>query len=596
MHRLSKSVFSSVAVGAVGQAALAGGFAWQTIANNGQAMPGSSSLFNSYNQPSINSDGLVVFRARSKGPQQPVRGVYAVHAGGGPISVVAEVSDEVPQPNNTPGIGGEGLATFREFPSFPRIDSTSAMIATRAQSQPTWTYMLPDGTETRVGTAGVYATVGGVLRTGASLLGAVADAGTGALVFPWWQVPGTAPGTRFDQFPGAASPCDGEFIVFKGNWTDVAAATGRTGVYFRSMTAMGGNAPVTRIADSTMLIPDQPKGGSVPFGSTAPPSAAFGTAVFLGLDSEEAPTMGGIYLAALEADPELRPVVRIGDPVPGADPGSTFVRIGEALSFDGRWVAFWGAWGTRMTPRVLTCPVDGNADLIAFCNEEYPDGFLVEVPEHQGFFAADVSSGAIHAIAVTGDGIDDMMYWNFSGSPPGSGEGDEGGDQELPRWRSASFVAIAGTGPGTFQAAFKARSGSTDAIFLRNGPYGAVAAPIVGTSTNGSAVDAQAPAGSSVTAVGIERDALRGGRLAMTASMLDVVSGESWAGVYVTDVPGPHGCAGDLNGDGSVGGADLGLLLTEWGCPASCIADIDGDGAVGGSDLGLMMTAWGPCR
>jgi hypothetical protein len=82
----------------------------------------------------------------------------------------------------------------------------------------------------------------------------------------------------------------------------------------------------------------------------------------------------------------------------------------------------------------------------------------------------------------------------------------------------------------------------------------------------------------------------------MTASMLDVVSGESWAGVYVTDVPGPHGCAGDLNGDGSVGGADLGLLLTEWGCPASCIADIDGDGAVGGSDLGLMMTAWGPCR
>ena len=42
MHRLSKSVLNSVAVGAVGQAALAGGFAWQAIANNGQAMPGSS--------------------------------------------------------------------------------------------------------------------------------------------------------------------------------------------------------------------------------------------------------------------------------------------------------------------------------------------------------------------------------------------------------------------------------------------------------------------------------------------------------------------------------------------------------------------------
>ena len=304
MQRFRNVLSSSVAVGIAGNAAFAGGFAWQTIANNGQAMPGSASLFNSYNQPSVNSDGLVVFRARSKGPEQPVRGVYASHAGsGGPVSVVAQVSDEVPQPNNTPGIGGEGLATFREFPSFPRIDAVSDMIATRAQSQPTWTYLLADGTETRVGTAGVFATVGGELRTGASFLGAVTDAGTGALVFPWWQVPGTAPGTRFDQFPGAASPCDGEFIVFKGNWTDVAAATGRTGVYFRSMTAMGGNAPVTRIADSTMLIPDQPKGGTMPFGSTAPPSAAFGAAVFLGLDSEEAPTMGGIYLAALEADP-----------------------------------------------------------------------------------------------------------------------------------------------------------------------------------------------------------------------------------------------------------------------------------------------------
>ena len=86
------------------------------------------------------------------------------------------------------------------------------------------------------------------------------------------------------------------------------------------------------------------------------------------------------------------------------------------------------------------------------------------------------------------------------------------------------------------------------------------------------------------------------GRLAMTASMLDAVSGESWAGVYVTDMGGQSGCMGDLDGDGAVGGADLGLLLTEWGCVKACAADLDGDGTVGGSDLGLMMTAWGPCR
>ena len=49
----------------------------------------------------------------------------------------------------------------------------------------------------------------------------------------------------------------------------------------------------------------------------------------------------------------------------------------------------------------------------------------------------------------------------------------------------------------------------------------------------------------------------------------------------------------DLNGDGSVGGGDLGLLLASWGPCSGCPADLNGDGVVNGGDIGLLLAAWG---
>jgi hypothetical protein len=46
----------------------------------------------------------------------------------------------------------------------------------------------------------------------------------------------------------------------------------------------------------------------------------------------------------------------------------------------------------------------------------------------------------------------------------------------------------------------------------------------------------------------------------------------------------------DLNGDGWVDGADLGLLLLQWGGAGS--GDLDGNGIVDGGDLGLLLLAW----
>lgn len=54
-------------------------------------------------------------------------------------------------------------------------------------------------------------------------------------------------------------------------------------------------------------------------------------------------------------------------------------------------------------------------------------------------------------------------------------------------------------------------------------------------------------------------------------------------------------CAADLNSDGIVNGADLGILLAAWGPCKGCQADLNGDGEVGGADLGQLLAAWGPC-
>ena len=50
----------------------------------------------------------------------------------------------------------------------------------------------------------------------------------------------------------------------------------------------------------------------------------------------------------------------------------------------------------------------------------------------------------------------------------------------------------------------------------------------------------------------------------------------------------------DLNGDGFVDSADLGLLIASWNLAGEQAADLDRNGVVGSSDLGLLVAAWGP--
>ena len=515
---------------------------WVTVANNSYSPPGATDKnFFSFNQPSVNSNGEVVFRARAKAAGggaggEPFRGVWAVDLCSSPaLQTIVDNATLVPDPNNL-GV------TFTETPSIPRIDISSPLLATRGNSQPVWLYTDPvTQLETRAGTTGIFTWINGPLTTGASILGNVPD-------FSYFQVPGAPAGTKFDVFPGSPTATNGKYIAFKGNFTvtENNVAVGKTGVYFRDISVP--KNPVVLIADSNTMIPGQ----TVPFGSTAPPSAAAGKIVFTGLDVEDAPTMGGIYVAPLADRPTLTAIALIGAPVPDRNgsplaDGSTFTTFGEGLAYDGRYVAFWGAWGPDKRDLALTCPTDGNKDLIAYCNLPTDQGgtggtMTMQVPVNQGIFLHDTSTGKTLMVARAGVGeaFQDFLYWVYSGRPPGTGSGDDT-DGEPPRWRSSAFTAVDGTRGVLFKGS---RSPIPNVTVPSTGIYGAGYingaitdfVPAIEVGNFVAKLDAGAPADSTVLSVGIEREAIRNGWVTLTVSTINP-AGESWAGVYATYVP-----------------------------------------------------------
>ncbi|HUW75746.1 MAG TPA: hypothetical protein VMV70_03620 [Gallionella sp.] len=532
---------------------------WVTVVNNTYTPPDATDKhFFSYNQPSVNSNGEVVFRARAKAAGgaaggEPHRGVWAVDlCKSSALQTVVDTTMAVPAPNNQidPVTGLPAPAIFNETPSIPRIDISSPLIATRGNSSPVWTYIDPTtGSETKGGTTGIFTWMNGPLTTGVDTLGNVPE-------FSYFQVPGAPPGTKFDVFPGSPTMSSGKYIAFKGNYTvdEIVAGSGvlpvsKTGVYFRDISVPASR--VILIANSSTMIPGQ----TVPFGSTAPPSAAAGKIVFTGLDNEDNPTKGGIYVAPLVerppfTAPSLTAIAQIGEPVPDRNgvplvDGSTFTTFGEGLSYDGRYVAFWGAWGADKRNLDLVCPADGNKDRIAYCKATAPlPGYItrVQVPVNQGIFLHDTVSGKTLMVARSGIGepFDDFLYWVYSGRPPGTGSTPDDSDGEPPRWRSSAFAAVDGTRGVIFKASRSAISGVTvpsSGIYAAGYVNGALSdvVPVIEVGNLVATLDPGAPPDSTVLSVGIEREALRNGWVTLTMSSINP-AGESWAGIYATHV------------------------------------------------------------
>jgi len=614
-HRANKLMgvlVAAIAVAAAAEQPDPEDIGWRVVANNGHSIPGHASrYFNSYNPPSVNQRGLVVFRARSTGHAQgPVSGIY-VRNMSKPDPAVVRIADRdtpVPQPNNTsyPGSGSQGenaLASFNEFPSIPRIAIDSDIIATRGNHPPVWTYTTAasesqEQTETRAGTTGVYVNLAAdqpamsPLVTGGSLLGTVTSTPYADLSY-LFRVPGVEPATRFEVFPGAPAVTDSGVIVFKGNYSVVAddgsstsATIGRTGVFHRRIDIdyAGGLYPVQLIANSDTPLPnpgDCPAGTK--FGSTAPPSAANQQAVFVGFDNEDSPQCGGIYRALLNPGTgKLKTLVGLETRVPG-NKKTTFKRLGEGLSYDGRFLGFWGSWGAETTTVRLYCPEEGNRVRRDYCNHtggfsrdpttgeirgdpnsvcddntdpRYPLCYQEKnAPTNQGVFVLDSVTGKLVSIALAGPGepFDDFLFWNYSGAPPDVGHGQS--HAEPPRFRSSAFLSISTRSGSGFRCAFLARTGSMDerthryvdpidGIYLVE-PKGSSRmnmATLIETGMDGTLLDDDAvwdhdenqatPLVSlPVNGLALEREGVRGRWLAISASM--GVAEKGWAGVYV---------------------------------------------------------------
>jgi len=74
-------------------------------------------------------------------------------------------------------------------------------------------------------------------------------------------------------------------------------------------------------------------------------------------------------------------------------------------------------------------------------------------------------------------------------------------------------------------------------------------------------------------------------------TLRNIATLETFDAIVRFSIPSDGPCA-DLDGSGTVDGADLGILLEAWGS-AGGPADLNGDGIVDGADLGILLEAWG---
>jgi hypothetical protein len=186
----------------------------------------------------------------------------------------------------------------------------------------------------------------------------------------------------------------------------------------------------------------------------------------------------------------------------------------------------------------LHCPTEGNKDRIAFCLMQCPEpqGCSAKAPVSQGVFLYDTVTGDTSAVARAPTQYGDFLLWNFSGMVPGVGGGEDGSEEdgEPARWRSSAFVAVSGE-----RTAFKAVSGNRVGVYLSEAP-GQTPVTVVDNRTDGQLLDPEAPVGSTVVEVGLEREGLRCHWLAVSAKMA-VAGGteeDGMAGVYLTRLPG----------------------------------------------------------
>lgn len=529
---------NSVSVPVLNQAQLS----WNVMANGTKVLPATTTPFANFSMASVNSSGLAAFRGQSvvttsdgTGETSSTTGIYTADlANGGTIARVADISMTVPEPNEL--TYGQTLAKFGGFPSYPNVDASNPFVAFNATHPPV--VSLVDG---KGGSFGLYSNPDGVVATGVGAFVTTLND-----VYDYFQVP-ELPGIPFGAFPYSPSAVGGDTLVFKGDYLNGTAVA--MGIYYRDVSSS--SAAVTRIASTfDSKIP----GSTRTFAYFGAPTAVGNDVVFVGYDKKTAPTMGGIMMAPVSALPTITSLVKIGDLVPGSTT-DTFTQFADPVAFDGRYVVFWGAWGTDMISKTLSCSDIQDPAMSSFCSTTvYPTGSTtVQVPAHQGIFLYDTQAeGAPIALAVTGSGFNNFAYYTFVGSLPeegaptdvgGGGQGGGGGETETevpleaPGFVLTPNVAVAGQSGSNYTAVFKGNTGSVDGIYMATGS-GLEAAPalttVLDTTMAGSKVDYNAPDTTQIKSLDLEHVGMSGTWLTIGSSLYDSATQSTLPGLYYT--------------------------------------------------------------
>lgn len=501
--------------------------AWMPIVNNTSVLPGTTTPFASFSGVSINAAGMAAFRGTSilttsgSGETSSTSGIYTVDlANAGATTKLVDITTFVPQPTNT--LYNNAGPKFGTFPSTPYIDASSSFVGFTA-THPAIVYLPAGG---RGGDKGLYGNPGGTLVTGVAAITSALEADGSTTDYSYFQVPDMPAGTAFGAFPIAPAAVGGNTLVFKGDYLDGTIAG--TGIYYRTI---GGTSAVGLIASThSTLMPDN----TVRFAYIGAPTAVGTSTVFVGYNRRTAPTAGGIYLASqISNAPALTPLVTIGTPVPGQAETDLFTQFGDNVSFDGRNVAFWGAWGTETTTKHLTCTDNADPSLSAYCLTVFPNGYDAEVPLHQGLFVYDTTQKTLTAIAATGGGFADFAYYMFAGIPPevpegttGGGNGGGGGETEVTvPLESPAFVLgpnvaiVSGNAQGTYQLVFKANTGGVDGLYMVSGPTLSAIQMVLDTTMPGLTVDPGVADTSIIRKIDLERFGMNGTRLGIGSTM-----------------------------------------------------------------------------
>jgi len=163
----------------------------------------------------------------------------------------------------------------------------------------------------------------------------------------------------------------------------------------------------------------------------------------------------------------------------------------------------------------------------------------------------------------------------------------------IARWDGSQWHALGAGLNSTVQRLVSYDDGSGSALyavgnFTATGD-GALSLPHV-ARWNGTSWENVGAANANVFGLATWNDGTQ--EVMLIGGSLTTINGEptgrvaAYVGCATTSEP-----SADLNGDGVVDGADLGILLKNWG--GSGIADLNGDGVVDGADLGILLASWG---